>query len=111
MTSVFSITCAGMQLMSSSYSFSRAAMRLLGLCSFTMPAASCAMYLSPSVWGIGADALSSRGESSREVTWQDSSMRRARRRLRFDARAMLMANSSASVMFSLRETVFRTAHI
>ena len=54
-------------------------------------------------------AFSTFGESSRVVTWQDSNIRRARRRLRLEERAMLIANSSGRVMFSLRETVLRTA--
>ena len=70
-----------------------------------------AMYFSQSVCGMGVVALSTFGESSRVVTWQLSNINRARRKLRFEARAMLIANSSGRVMFSFRETVLRTAAI
>lgn len=76
-----------------------------------MPVASWAMYRSQSVCGMGVLALSSLGESSRVVTWQDSNMSRARRRLRLEDREMLMASSSGSPKFSLRETVLRQAAI
>lgn len=95
--------------MSNSYNFSRAVIKLLGLCSLTIPEANIWIYFSQSVCGMGVVACSTFGESSRVVTWQDSNIRRARRRLRLEERAMLIANSSGRVMFSLRETVLRTA--